>query len=275
MRGVVGIVGMLAACLAGCVEPATVQCGDVVCPTSLVCAPSGDACADPAQVAACAAPHGEGDACDFGFGTGVCADGLCVVGGCGNGTVEPGEACDDGNQASGDGCTADCGKLEACGDAVLDVGEACDDANANAADACDACVATTWGAAALLRGAVPGTEVGLAYPCGVAVDTVGNAYVTDTDSHRIRRIDATTGVITTVAGTGVGGPSGDGGAATSAQLKYPYGVAVDGLGNVFVADTDNHKVRRVDAATGVITTVAGAGTAGDSTVAWSSAAATR
>ncbi len=264
MRGVVGIVGVVAAWWAGCVEPATLQCGEVVCPTSLVCAPSGDGCADPAQVAACAAPHGEGDACDFGFGAGVCVGGLCMVGGCGDGTVAPGEACDDGNQASGDGCRGDCGKLEACGDAVVDVGEACDDANANAADACDACVATTWGAAALLRGAVPGIEVGLTYPAGVAVDTSGNAYVTDTASHRIRRIDATTGVITTVAGTGVGGARGDGGAATSAELNNPHGVAVDGRGNVFVADTDNHEVRRIDAATGDITTVAGTGAEGDS-----------
>ena len=78
----VGVVGAV-----GCVEPATRQCGEVVCPTSLVCAPGGDACAEPAQVEACAAPKGDGDACDFGFGGGVCVDDLCVVGGCGNGTV--------------------------------------------------------------------------------------------------------------------------------------------------------------------------------------------
>jgi len=99
-------------------------------------------------------------------------------------------------------------------------------------------------------------------PYGVAVDGVGNVFIADSSNHRVRRIDAVTGLISTFAGTGVGGFSGDGGAATSAQLNSPLGVAVDGSGNVFIADTFNHRVRRVDVGTGLISTLAGTGTSG-------------
>src|SRR3990172_6581067 len=102
----------------------------------------------------------------------------------------------------------------------------------------------------------------LSYPLGVAVDGVGNVFIADTSNHRVRRVDAGTGLISTIAGTGVGGFSGDGAAATSAQLYYPYGVAVDGDGNVFIAEYSNRRVRRVDVGTGFIDTFAGTGTAG-------------
>ncbi|HLE39501.1 MAG TPA: NHL repeat-containing protein, partial [Acidimicrobiia bacterium] len=102
----------------------------------------------------------------------------------------------------------------------------------------------------------------LYYPSGVAVDGDGNVFIADTSNHRVRRIDAVTGLISTFAGTGVGGFSGDGAAATSAKLYNPTGVAVDGGGNVFIADFFNHRVRRVDAGTGLISTIAGIGTAG-------------
>ena len=101
----------------------------------------------------------------------------------------------------------------------------------------------------------PATNAQLQRPRGVAVDGLGNLYIADSDNHCVRRVD-TAGVITTVAGTGERGYSGDGGPPTSAQLRSPQGVAVDGLGNLYVADYLNHRVRRVDAA-GVITTVAG------------------
>ena len=101
----------------------------------------------------------------------------------------------------------------------------------------------------------PATNAQLQRPRGVAVDGLGNLYIADSDNHCVRRVD-TAGVITTVAGTGARGYSGDSGPATSAQLRSPQGVAVDGLGNLYVADYLNHRVRRVDAA-GVITTVAG------------------
>ncbi len=106
------------------------------------------------------------------------------------------------------------------------------------------------------------TSAQLYHPKGVAVDELGNVIVTDSANHRIRKIAAGTGVISTLAGTGTDGFSGDGGAATSAQLYYPSGIAIDGDGNVLVADWANHRVRRIVAATGVISTIAGTGTCG-------------
>src|SRR5205807_2290650 len=79
---------------------------------------------------------------------------------------------------------------------------------------------------------------------------------------RIRKVDAATGIITTVAGDGIRGFSGDGGPATAAQISGPYDVAVDRAGNFFIVDTGNDRIRRVDAAAGTITTVAGGGRGG-------------
>ncbi|PYU25223.1 MAG: hypothetical protein DMG30_06055 [Acidobacteria bacterium] len=104
----------------------------------------------------------------------------------------------------------------------------------------------------------PATSAELYEPSGVAVDSAGNLFIADR-AGTVRRVDAATQVITTVAG---GGAGGDGGPASSAQLKYPLGVAVDGAGNVFIAEWFGFRVRRVDAATGVISTVAGDGTEG-------------
>ena len=108
----------------------------------------------------------------------------------------------------------------------------------------------------------PALRASLARPVAVAVDALGNLYIADSENHRIRRVDARTGGITTVAGNGTEGFSGDGGQATRARLNQPFGVAVDGTGNLYIADQKNHRIRRVDARTGVITTVAGTGTAG-------------
>ena len=105
----------------------------------------------------------------------------------------------------------------------------------------------------------PATEARFYWPLGLAADSAGNVYVADTGSDRVRRIDAATGVVETVAGTGERGFSGDGGPAVGARLNSPGDVAVDGAGNLYVADTRNHRIRRVDAATGVIRTVAGNG----------------
>lgn len=104
------------------------------------------------------------------------------------------------------------------------------------------------------------TNAELALPTGVAVDTSGNIFIVDEDSGVIRKVDAN-GVITTVAGNGSWGYSGDGGAATNAQLNAPLGAAVDNVGDLFIADSANCCVRKVDT-NGIITTVAGNGTNG-------------
>ena len=106
----------------------------------------------------------------------------------------------------------------------------------------------------------PAAEAELYLPTGVAVDAAGNLLVADRSNHRIRKVDAA-GTITTVAGSGERGFAGDGGPATDAQLQWPFGVAVDAAGNLFVADQWNHRIRKVDAA-GTITTVAGNGERG-------------
>ncbi|HUP70849.1 MAG TPA: hypothetical protein VM142_13695 [Acidimicrobiales bacterium] len=95
-------------------------------------------------------------------------------------------------------------------------------------------------------------------PSGVAVDRSANVYVSDLLHNTVRRIDARTGVITTVAGTGTAGFSGDGGRATDAQLAGPHQLAFDAGGNLFVADSGNDRIRRIDTSGG-ITTVAGNG----------------
>ena len=104
------------------------------------------------------------------------------------------------------------------------------------------------------------TSAQLSNPSGVAVDAAGNLYIADSGNHRIRKV-AANGIITTVAGNGSYGYSGDGGRATSAQLAAPWGVAVDAAGNLYIADTNNGVIRKV-AASGIITTVAGNGSHG-------------
>ena len=91
----------------------------------------------------------------------------------------------------------------------------------------------------------PATSASLNSPLGVAVDAAGNVFIADTNNQRIRRVEAATGTITTVAGDGNRGFGGDGGPATSASLNFPYGVAVDGAGNPFIADTENGAIRAV------------------------------
>ncbi len=108
----------------------------------------------------------------------------------------------------------------------------------------------------------PATSAQLWTPYAVAVDPDGVLFIADTGNHRIRRVDAVSGLIATIAGVDHAGGGGDDGLATAAELSSPRGLAIDGVGNLFIADHDNHRVRRIDAATGVITTVAGTGTAG-------------
>jgi sugar lactone lactonase YvrE len=104
------------------------------------------------------------------------------------------------------------------------------------------------------------TDAQLFDPWGLAVDASGNLYIADQLNSRVRKV-APDGKITTLAGTGTSSYSGDGSAATSATLYHPCGVALDSAGNLYIADTANHVVRKV-ATGGTITTVAGNGSAG-------------
>ncbi len=106
---------------------------------------------------------------------------------------------------------------------------------------------------------IPATSAELYNPYGVAVDSKGDLFIADAQNNLVREVNATTHLITTVAGTGVAGYNGDGIAATSAELDTPIGVAVDSQGDLFIADDGNSRVREVSAATGLISTIAGTG----------------
>ena len=108
----------------------------------------------------------------------------------------------------------------------------------------------------------PATAAGLCVPHGARFDGAGNLFIADTRSHRVRRVDGRTGIITTVAGTGREDFSGDDGPAVDAALAAPLAVDLDPEGNLYIVDTDNGRIRRVDAATGLISTVAGSGAIG-------------
>ena len=121
----------------------------------------------------------------------------------------------------------------------------------------------------------PATQATLNQPQGVTLDAGANLYIADTNNHRIRKVSSTTGVIATIVGNGftngngTGGYNGDGIAATSAKLNFPYAVAFDASGNMYIPDSANHRIREVMAVGGVITTAstistfAGTGNAGD------------
>ncbi|MFM8274729.1 MAG: hypothetical protein ACKODX_20695 [Gemmata sp.] len=105
----------------------------------------------------------------------------------------------------------------------------------------------------------PATKAKLDQPFDVAFDRAGNLYLSDTFNHRVRRMDAKTGAISTVAGNGKKGFTGDGAKATDAALNEPYGIELDADGNLYVVDRLNYCIRRVDSKTGNIATVAGTG----------------
>src|SRR5688572_20619881 len=105
----------------------------------------------------------------------------------------------------------------------------------------------------------PATQALLNEPYEVRFDTDGNMYFVEMQNHLVRRVDAKTGRISTVAGTGQPGYGGDGGPALSAQFRNPHSIALDGRGRLLVADIGNHRIRRIDLAAGTIDSIAGNG----------------
>ena len=107
----------------------------------------------------------------------------------------------------------------------------------------------------------PATSATLNSPNGIALDAAGDLYIADTANHAIRVVSATTGIIRTIAGTGTAGFSGDAGPALAAMLSSPWSVSVAPTGELYIADQNNNRIRKIDT-TGVISTIAGTGTAG-------------
>jgi len=122
MRSVLWVV--LAVFLAGCVHDKLIECGELLCPADQLCVP-GPRCVTSEQLSVCAGST-DGTLCTTASGDGVCQTEVCVIGRCGNGAVEPGEVCDDGNRISGDECREDCLSDERCGNGLIDLGESCD-----------------------------------------------------------------------------------------------------------------------------------------------------
>ncbi len=104
------------------------------------------------------------------------------------------------------------------------------------------------------------TAAELSTPQGLATNAEGDTYIADMGNHRVRKVDHSTGIITTVAGNGDEGFSGDNGPASQASLASPIGVAVNAAGDLFISDAGNHRIRMVNHTTGFISTVAGNGT---------------
>lgn len=105
----------------------------------------------------------------------------------------------------------------------------------------------------------PAIDATLNMPHEIQFDQDGHLYIVERDSHVVRQVHAVTGIISTVAGTGEGGFSGDGGPATQAQLQRPHSIAFDPDGQLLICDIGNHRIRRVNPATGIIETWAGTG----------------
>jgi len=114
----------------------------------------------------------------------------------------------------------------------------------------------------LFRGPGPALETGMAWVNAPRFDPAGDIYFCDTGNNRVLRLDAKTGRVEVAAGSGLTRYKGDGGPALAAEMNQPASLAVDAAGHVFIADTQNHSIRRLDAKTGILTTVAGDGTPG-------------
>lgn len=109
---------------------------------------------------------------------------------------------------------------------------------------------------------IPAIEAMIAAPESLAFDSKGDLFIGERGTFRVRRIDMKTGLVSTYAGSGQRGFEGDGGQAVDARISHPYGLAFDAEDNLFIADTENHRIRMVDRKSGVISTVAGTGEKG-------------
>ena len=140
------------------------------------------------------------------------------------------------------------------------------------ADATDACIREVNAVTGIITtvagiGNSPGssgdggqaTAAQFLWPNGIAVDSAGDLFISDSGNNRVREVNAATGVITTIAGNGTAGYAGDGGPATAAELNSPYELALDAAGNLFIPETSNACVRELNLSTGIISTVAGGG----------------
>ena len=105
----------------------------------------------------------------------------------------------------------------------------------------------------------PAVDASLNLPHEIQFDAAGNLYIAERDNHAIRKVTARTGIISTLAGTGAAGFSGDGGPASRAQLRQPHSIVLDGSGGLLICDVGNHRVRRVDLSSGTIATYGGTG----------------
>ena len=259
MRGL--HVGALFSVLLGaCAGSESVTCDDgTVCPSTLTCAPNGG-CASTIQIASCES-RTDGDSCSTGAGQGSCNSGICIGSQCGNGVLDEGELCDTSVALSEGECRSDCRAVEVCGNGVVDGGEQCDDENQNDADGCTTeCVRSDWVGTTLYGGGgVLAANAELFEPSAVFIDDNRNLYIAAREKRQIFRVDALTNFITVVAGAESQGSLEDNIQAKNAQLSLPKGVFVDSLGDVYIADRGTDRVRRVDVATGLISTVAGGG----------------
>ena len=181
-----------------------------------------------------------------------------------------GTACSNPTGACGDGSAATSAQLNNPGDVLLDsagniyIADSGDNKirKVNASTRYISTVAGTGTAGSLGDGGAA-TSAQLNSPQTLNLDSAGNIYIADYQNNRVRKVTISNGSISTVAGTGAGGYTGDGGAATSAQITAPYGPVFDSAGNFYFSDAVNLRVRKVNIGTGIITTVAGTGSSGN------------
>ena len=115
---------------------------------------------------------------------------------------------------------------------------------------------------AMETGAIAATAASLNMPHEIQFHPNGDLYIVERDSHVVRKVDNQTGIISTVVGTGIDGFSGDGGPAAAAQLRRPHSLVFDPNGDLLICDIGNHRIRRVDLASGTISTFGGTGERG-------------